>query len=107
MPKKGQIDLALLDKFQTQNQYFGDLDVYDFHPVAEEKIILACSKEYYAKSIKKDHSLKNLIHQKFITYNSYHPVQMAAKIFRNFIIDRRYHFVVREIGTYDYRTQRQ
>jgi len=68
MLKKGQIDFALLDKFQTQSQYFGDLGVYHFHPVAEEKIILACSKQFYAKSIKNDHSFKHLILQNFISY---------------------------------------
>ena len=68
MLKKGQIDFALIDKFQTQNHYFGNRDIYHFHPVAEEKVILACSKQYYAKSIKKDHSFKHLTHQNFITY---------------------------------------
>ena len=68
MLKKGQIDFALIDKFQTQDHYFGDHDIYHFHAVAEEKVILACSKQYYGKSIKKDHSFKNLIHQNFITY---------------------------------------
>jgi len=68
MLKKGQIDFALVDKFETQNQYFGDQDVFHFHPVAEEKIILACSKQYYAKSIKKDHSFKHLTLQNFIAY---------------------------------------
>ncbi len=68
MLKKGQIDFALVDAFQTQNQYFGNLDVFHFHPVAEEEIILACSKQYYAKSVKKDHSFKCLTQQNFITY---------------------------------------
>ncbi len=68
MVKKGQIDFALVDVFQTQKQYLGNLDIYHFMPVAEEKIILACSKEYYEKSIKKDHSFKHLLHQNFITY---------------------------------------
>lgn len=68
MLKKGQIDFALVDVFQTQNQYLGNLDIYHFLPVAEEEIILACSKEYYEKSIKKDHSFKNLLLQNFITY---------------------------------------
>lgn len=68
MLKQGQIDFALIDKFQTQTHYFGKRDIYHSHPVAEEKIILACSKQYYAKSIKKDHSFKHLIHQNFITY---------------------------------------
>ncbi len=68
MLKKGQIDFALVDVFQTQNQYFGSHDIYHFLPVAEEEIILACSKEYYEKSVKKDHSFKHLTLQNFITY---------------------------------------
>ncbi len=68
MLKKGQIDFALVDKFRTEDQYFGGHDVYHFHPVAEEKIILACSRQYYEISIKKDHSFKHLTLQDFITY---------------------------------------
>ena len=68
MLKKGKIDFALVDVFQTQNQFLGNLDIYHFLPVAEEEIILACSKEYYEKTIKKDHSFKNLLLQNFITY---------------------------------------
>jgi len=68
MLKKGQIDFALVDKFQTENQFLGDHSIYHFHSVAEEKIILACSQRYYVKSIKSDHSFKNLINQNFITY---------------------------------------
>jgi len=68
MLKKGQVDFALVDVFQTQNQYLGNLDIYHFLPVAEEEIILACSKEYYERSVKKDHSFKHLTVQKFITY---------------------------------------
>ena len=52
MLKKGQIDFALVDKFQTQNHFTGNHDIYHFHPVAEEKVILACSKQY-AKSKKR------------------------------------------------------
>ena len=68
MLKKGQVDFALVDVFQTQYQYLGNLDIYHFLPVAEEEIILACSKEYYERSVKKDHSFKHLTVQKFITY---------------------------------------
>ena len=32
----------------------GNHGIYHFHPVAEEKIILACSKQYYSKSIKRE-----------------------------------------------------
>jgi DNA-binding transcriptional LysR family regulator len=68
MLKKGQIDVALVDTFQTQDQYVVGHDIYHFQPVAEEKITLACSRQYYAKSIKKDHSFKHLIRQNFIAY---------------------------------------
>ncbi len=68
MLKKGQIDFALVDVFQTQNHYLGNLDIYHFLPVAEEEIILACSKQYYERSVKKDHSFKHLTLQNFITY---------------------------------------
>lgn len=68
MIKKGQIDFALVDVFQTQKQYVGNLDIYHFLPVAEEEIILSCSKEYYERRVKKDHSFKHLTAQNFITY---------------------------------------
>ena len=68
MLKKGRIDFALVDVFQTQNHYLGNLDIYHFLPVAEEEIILACSKAYYARSIKKDHSFEHLTLQNFISY---------------------------------------
>ena len=68
MVRKGQIDFALVDVFQTQSQYLGNLAIYHFLPVAEEEIILACSKEYYERSVKGDHSFKHLLSQNFITY---------------------------------------
>ena len=66
--RKGRIDFALVDVFETQNQYLGNLDIYHFLPVAEEEIILACSKQYYNNEVKKDHSFKHLLNQNFITY---------------------------------------
>ncbi len=64
----GKIDFALVDLFLTQNQFAGNLDLYHFHPVVEEEVILACSSQYYEQSLKKDHSFKNLALQKFISY---------------------------------------
>jgi DNA-binding transcriptional LysR family regulator len=68
MVEKGQIDFALVDVFLTQNQFIGNLSIYHFDPVVKEEVILACSKQYYEKSVKMDHSLKNLSRQNFITY---------------------------------------
>lgn len=68
MLKKGQIDFALVDVFQTRNQYYGNLDTYDFQSLAQEEIILACSKQYYDKFVNEDHSFTHLAKQDFITY---------------------------------------
>jgi len=68
MVDKGQIDFALVDVFKTRNQFIGSLDNYHFAPFVEEEIILVCSKQYYEKSLRKDHSFKCLIQQKFIAY---------------------------------------
>lgn len=83
MVEKGQIDFALVDEYITQNPVFGDLGIYHFNPVMEEKIVLACSRQYYEKSVKKDHSFKNLARQNFITYR--HNAQTITNWFR-------YHF---------------
>ena len=81
MVENGQIDFALVDEFLTQNRFFGNLDIYHFTPVVEEEVVLACSKQYYAKSIKKDHSFKSLARQHFITYR--HSAQTIKNWFRH------------------------
>jgi DNA-binding transcriptional LysR family regulator len=81
MVEKGRIDFALVDEFLTQNHFFGNLDIYHFTPVVEEEVILACSKEYYAKSIKRDHSFKSLSRQHFITFR--HNAQTVKNWFRH------------------------
>jgi DNA-binding transcriptional LysR family regulator len=66
--RKGQLDFAIVDLFQTRNQYFGNLNIYDFNNVVTEEIILVCSRQYYEKHINQDHSFKHLAQQNFITY---------------------------------------
>lgn len=68
MLKKGEINFALVDVFQTRNQFFGNMETYHFQPVAQEEIILACSKQYYENAINQDHSFNHLPKQDFITY---------------------------------------
>ncbi len=79
--EKGQIDVALVDVFLTQNPFAGNLDIYQFDPVVDEAVILACSREYYEKSINKDHSIDNLAQQKFIAYR--HDAQTIKNWFRH------------------------
>jgi DNA-binding transcriptional LysR family regulator len=68
MVARGQIDFALVDVFLTQNPFVGNLDIYHFKPVVEEEVILACSRRYYERSIRQDHSFTSLAKQNFITY---------------------------------------
>jgi len=81
MVEKGRLDVALVDEFLIQNRFFGNLDIYHFTPIVAEEVILACSKQYHAKSVKKDHSFKNLSRQNFITYR--HNAQSVKNWFRH------------------------
>jgi DNA-binding transcriptional LysR family regulator len=64
----GELDFGLVDAFLTQEQLSGDFGIYSIEPLIEEEVILACSKEYYDKEIKKDHSFENLASKEFISY---------------------------------------
>ncbi len=66
--REGRIDFILLDDFLTKKPYDGNLHIFDFKPVTKEKIILACSDEYYEKHIKDDLSFETLIKQRYISY---------------------------------------
>ncbi|BHH82486.1 LysR family transcriptional regulator [Desulforhopalus sp. 52FAK] len=68
MLKKGMIDLALVDVFLTKTTTSETHEVYNFKPVLEEEVILACSKEYNDTHIKKDLSFRSLSKQNFIGY---------------------------------------
>lgn len=81
MVESGQIDFALVDEYLTQNQFFGKLDIFHFSPVVAEEVILACSQQYYEKFIKTDHSLKNLMQQRFIAYR--HSAQTVKNWFKH------------------------
>ncbi len=83
MVEKGEIDLALVDEYLTQNQFFGKLDMLHFRPVVAEEVILACSNHYYEKFIKRDHSLQHLKEQTFIAY------RRSAQTVKNWF---RHHF---------------
>jgi len=81
MVDKGRIDFALVDEFLTQNRFFGHLDLYHFSPIVEEEIVLACSAQYHAKSVKGDYAFDNLARQDFIAYR--HNAQTIKNWFRH------------------------
>lgn len=66
---EGEIDFVLLDEFLTNRSKREETDILHFEPVAREKVILACSKEYHDKKIKGDFSIQNLIKQDYISYD--------------------------------------
>jgi len=70
-----------VDEFLIQNRFLGNIDIYHFTPIVEEEVILACSRQYYTKSVKKDHSFKSLARQNFITYR--HNAQTIKNWFRH------------------------
>ncbi|MCK5311528.1 MAG: LysR family transcriptional regulator [Desulfobacteraceae bacterium] len=79
----GELDFGLVDAFLTKEQLFGDFGIYSIEPLIEEKVILACSKEYYEREINKDHSFKNLAAKEYISY------QRTSLTLRNWF---KYHF---------------
>lgn len=81
MIEEGRIDFALVDVFLTQSPFGGNPAIYQFDPVTEEEVILACSRPYYEKSIKKDHSFKHLKRQRFIAYR--HNAQTIKSWFKH------------------------
>jgi DNA-binding transcriptional LysR family regulator len=68
MIREGSLDFGLVDVFLTRDQVFEDFGIYSIEPVIEEEVIMACSKEYYDKNIKGDHSFRNLSSREFISY---------------------------------------
>lgn len=66
--REGELDFALIDVFLTQEQLLGDFGFYSIEPLVEEEVILACSREYYDRSIHKDHSFDHLASKEFISY---------------------------------------
>jgi DNA-binding transcriptional LysR family regulator len=81
MVEKGRIDFALVDEYLTQYQFVGNLDMFHFEPVVGEEVILACSREYFETSLKKDHSFNNLRRQNYIAYR--HNAQTLKNWFKH------------------------
>ncbi len=67
--EEGQLDLALIDVFPTHSALLAEKshNTLHFQPVFKERIILACSKEYYASNIK-ENTFDELASQDFIEY---------------------------------------
>ena len=67
MIKEGVLDYALVDVYFKQGEMPGFSDIYSIDPLLTERMLLACSRNYYESHIRGDHSLKNLLNKEFIT----------------------------------------
>jgi DNA-binding transcriptional LysR family regulator len=83
MITSGELDFGLVDVFLTPGHTPGDFGVFSSEPLIEEAVILACSKKYYDREIKGDHSFENLVTQAYISY------QKTSLTLRNWF---KYHF---------------
>ncbi|MCP3889792.1 MAG: LysR family transcriptional regulator [Desulfobulbaceae bacterium] len=77
----GRVDFALVDVFLMQSTHVGSLDMYNFDPVVEEEVILACSKEYFDSKIGEDVTFASLSQQNFINYQE--DLQTVKQWFRH------------------------
>ncbi|MCP3941611.1 MAG: LysR family transcriptional regulator [Desulfobacteraceae bacterium] len=68
MIRSGEVDFGLVDIFLTRDQRLGDFGIYSSEPLLGEEVILACSKIYYDREIKGDHSFETLAVKEFISY---------------------------------------
>ncbi|MCP3871920.1 MAG: LysR family transcriptional regulator, partial [Desulfobacteraceae bacterium] len=89
MIKSGELDFGMVDTFATQDQVFEDFGIYSIEPLIEEEVVLACSKRYYEREIKGNHSFENLASKEFISY------QKSSLTLRNWF---KYHFNKFSIG---------
>jgi DNA-binding transcriptional LysR family regulator len=68
MIRNGELDFGMVDVFLTRDQIQEDFGIYSIEPLIDEEVVMACSKGYYEKEIKGDHSFENLCTQAFISY---------------------------------------
>ncbi|HCY87238.1 MAG TPA: LysR family transcriptional regulator [Desulfobacteraceae bacterium] len=68
MISNGELDFGLVDIFLTRGQVYGDLGRFSIEPLIDEEVILACSKTYYDREIRGDHSFENLVTKEYISY---------------------------------------
>lgn len=65
--KEGKLDFALVDIYFERSDMSGFSDIFSSDPLLNERVLLACSRDYYDSRIAGDHSFKNLVDQEFIT----------------------------------------
>ncbi len=66
--REGEIDFAVIDLVLATMQLMGgSSDFFSVNPLIDEELTLICSREYYDKEIRGDHSYANLIEKEYIS----------------------------------------
>ena len=68
MIRSGELDFGMVDVFLTRDQIQEDFGIYSIEPLIDEEVVMACSKGYYDREIKGNHSFENLVTKAFISY---------------------------------------
>lgn len=97
MLREGRLDFALVDLFLTRSTHTGQIDIYHFKPVVEEKVILACSNRYYERYIQGDNSFVSLSRQNFVSYRK--DLQTIKQWFKHHF--SKFNVLVRDVLTVD------
>jgi DNA-binding transcriptional LysR family regulator len=66
MMKEGLLDFALVDIYFDRRDMGGFSDIFSSDPLLTERLLLACSRDYYDTHIRGDHSLANLVGKDYI-----------------------------------------
>ncbi|GAB6147049.1 LysR family transcriptional regulator [Desulfocicer niacini] len=69
----GEIDMAFIDLFSSteKGQLIGNLSAYTAKSMFEVELLLTCSKQYYDRYVKEDHSYTNLMKCAYVSYAEY------------------------------------
>lgn len=89
--REGDIDFAIIDLVLASLHFIDErTDIYSMDPLIDEELAMICSREYYEREIRGDHSYENLISKDFISdehddsflrhWFSYHFGKAAKKL---------------------------
>ncbi len=69
----GELDFAFADIFKQKGEFLRDRAIFDIQPIFVEELVLACSRNYYDKSLSGKQHFKTLITKDFIAYQRHSP----------------------------------
>lgn len=65
--ESGDLDFALVDTFPMGGSYYGNFEIFNISPVIEEKVVMACSRQYNERILRNDHTYESLVDKAYIS----------------------------------------